>query len=117
MIPTEILEFFQGEIGKVLLVKGNPGTGKTIFALTLLNEICDLNNGIYLSTRMDSEKLYEDFPWIKDAIPEENIIDATQSEFTSLGIPDDEQGIDRFINVLNNPLPNSPINKLSHTYP
>ena len=33
-IPEEISAFFDDEYGKMLLVKGAPGSGKTVFALT-----------------------------------------------------------------------------------
>jgi KaiC/GvpD/RAD55 family RecA-like ATPase len=78
VIPTEILNFFADEQGKTLLVKGPPGTGKTAFALSLLHHM--KGTGVYLSTRVDPETLHEQYPWIKAEIPDENIVDATQSE-------------------------------------
>ncbi|RJS70873.1 MAG: hypothetical protein CW694_06585, partial [Candidatus Syntrophoarchaeum sp. WYZ-LMO15] len=97
-VPHEIIEFFKGEMGKTMLVKGEPGTGKTIFALTLLKELYGSNNGIYLSTRVDSAKLYADFPWISKVIPPRHIIDATQSEFEPIARENTE--MDYFINTL-----------------
>ncbi len=79
-IPPEIRKFFEDENGKTILIKGEPGTGKSILALTLLKEICTRGNGIYLSTRIDPDMIYELFPWICDEIPAQNIVDATQSE-------------------------------------
>ena len=77
-IPIEIRNFFADEYGKTLLIKGEPGTGKTVFALTLLSTL--KGNGVYLSTRIDPDTLYMIYPWIKEAISADSIIDATQSE-------------------------------------
>ena len=77
-IPIEIRKFFADEYGKTLLIKGEPGTGKTVFALTLLSTL--KGNGVYLSTRIDPDTLYMIYPWIKEAISADSIIDATQSE-------------------------------------
>jgi len=78
VIPLEIINFFSDEQGKTLLVKGPPGTGKTAFALSLLHRM--EGTGVYLSTRVDPETLHEQYPWMRDEIPDENIVDATQSE-------------------------------------
>lgn len=78
-VPPEILSFLQDENGKTLLIKGEPGTGKTILALTILKEICSEGNGVYLSTRVDPETLYILFPWIRESIPAEHIVDATMT--------------------------------------
>ena len=77
-IPTEINTFFKDDYGKTLLIKGAPGSGKTVFALTLLSTL--EGNGIYLSTRVDADTLYMQHPWIKDEILPDNIVDATQPE-------------------------------------
>jgi len=76
-IPPEIGEFFELLPGQTLLIKGEPGTGKTILSLEILKEICEERNGLYLSTRVSPDKLYELFPWIKSIVPEKNIINAT----------------------------------------
>jgi KaiC/GvpD/RAD55 family RecA-like ATPase len=78
LIPGEIINFFSDAQGKTLLVKGPPGTGKTAFAFSLLHRT--KGTGVYLSTRVDPETLHEQYPWVRDEIPDENIVDATQSE-------------------------------------
>jgi len=77
-IPQDIKTFFSEDYGKTLLIKGTPGSGKTVFALTLLSTL--KGNGAYLSTRVDAATLYLHHPWIKDEISANNIVDATQSE-------------------------------------
>jgi KaiC/GvpD/RAD55 family RecA-like ATPase len=81
VIPAEIMTFFADDQGKTLLVKGTPGSGKTAFALSLLRSM--KGTGVYLSTRVDSATLHEQYPWIREEIPGENIVDATQSESAS----------------------------------
>ncbi|MEA2033356.1 MAG: gas vesicle protein GvpD P-loop domain-containing protein [Euryarchaeota archaeon] len=81
VIPAEVIDFFADERGKTLLVKGTPGSGKTAFALSLLHRMD--GTGVYLSTRVDPATLHEQYPWIKEEILEENIVDATQSEIPS----------------------------------
>lgn len=76
-IPPEILRFFKMFPGQTLLIKGRPGTGKTILSLEILREICEEKNGLYVSTRVTHEKLYSLFPWIKRIVPEKNIVNAT----------------------------------------
>ncbi|HDJ04424.1 MAG TPA: hypothetical protein ENF85_00335, partial [Candidatus Bathyarchaeota archaeon] len=86
-IPPEIISFFEAFPGQSLLVKGRPGTGKTILALEILRAICEKGNGLYISTRMEPRRLYVTSPWIRDFIPERNIINATQSKVRrSLGL-------------------------------
>ena len=85
-IPPEIKEFFKAFPGQSLLIKGKPGTGKTILALEILRELCEERNGLYISTRMEPQRLYTFSPWIKEFIPERNLINATQSRLRrSLG--------------------------------
>jgi KaiC/GvpD/RAD55 family RecA-like ATPase len=79
-IPSEIKTFFRFFPGQTLLVKGNAGTGKTIFALETLKEICEEHNGLYFSTRATPDKLYEIFPWIRNVVPEKNVVNATSGK-------------------------------------
>jgi DNA polymerase III delta prime subunit len=79
-IPKEIKDFFGIEEGQALLIKGLPGTGKTTLALEIINTLCDKKNGVYISTRVDPQRLYATNPWISDVIPPRNVINATQNK-------------------------------------
>jgi KaiC/GvpD/RAD55 family RecA-like ATPase len=79
-IPFEIKEFFEIEKGQTLLIKGHPGTGKTTLALEIMNAICEKNDGLYISTRIDPGRLYATNPWIKNILPPRNVINATQTK-------------------------------------
>ena len=68
-----------------ILLKGAPGTGKTTYAITLLEQLCHKDaeaKGVYISTRIDPAVLYKQFPDLEKRVPRKNIIDATQSEFS-----------------------------------
>jgi KaiC/GvpD/RAD55 family RecA-like ATPase len=79
-IPSEIKEFFGIEEGQTLLIKGQPGTGKTTLALEIINALCEKKNGMYISTRIDPQRLYATKSWIKEVIPPNNVINATQNK-------------------------------------
>ncbi|MFB3764925.1 MAG: gas vesicle protein GvpD P-loop domain-containing protein [Methanotrichaceae archaeon] len=79
-IPNEIRDFFNIERGQTLLIKGLPGTGKTTLALEIMNALCERNNGLYISTRVDPERLYTTHPWVKGVLPPKNVINATQAK-------------------------------------
>ena len=78
-LPSEIERFFSLSGFRSLLVKGPPGSGKTIFSLQCIKNFSNQVAGIYFSTRVNARSLYEQFPWIKYQISPENIVDATQS--------------------------------------
>src|ERR1051325_4620887 len=62
--PWELLSFVKND-SYSLLIKGNPGTGKTTFALTLLDNLSDDSNYFYISTRLSLKQLSFYFPWIE----------------------------------------------------
>lgn len=82
MIPAEIKEFLSTG-GKILIVTGDPGSGKTTFVLTLLKEVGSLESNVYVSTRVDARKLFEGYEWLSDFVSDENILDASSHRFTS----------------------------------
>ncbi|KYK28566.1 MAG: hypothetical protein AYK23_05525 [Candidatus Proteinoplasmatales archaeon SG8-5] len=77
-IPREIRNFFGNIGGRSLLVKGSAGTGKTTFALQLLEELADPEKSIYLSTRVSDEALFQQFPWLREKEMRGRIIDASR---------------------------------------
>ena len=62
--PWELLKFVKNE-SYSLLIKGNPGTGKTTFALTLLDNLNDDSNYFYISTRLSLKQLLLYYPWVE----------------------------------------------------
>jgi len=77
-LPREIHQFFGLDGGRSLIVKGSAGTGKTTFALQLLEETGDPEKSFYLSTRVSDEALYNQFPWLKEKEVQAAIIDSSR---------------------------------------
>jgi KaiC/GvpD/RAD55 family RecA-like ATPase len=90
-IPEEIREFFSKEGGRSLLVGGMPGTGKTTFALQLLESLTAPERGLYLTTRVSDESLYNQFPWLKDKEMKARIVDSSRMLLDALTPPEEEQ--------------------------
>ncbi|MFX1474784.1 MAG: gas vesicle protein GvpD P-loop domain-containing protein [Promethearchaeota archaeon] len=85
-MPQEILEFLNRQHGQTLLIKGRSGTGKTTFALSLFAELVAAfpkrfkpKHFLYLSSRVDTPSLESQFPWAKEILSSENIVDAVPS--------------------------------------
>jgi len=77
-IPKEIVDFLSSKGGRSLLIKGSAGTGKTTFALQVLEELGTVKESFYLSTRVSDDALYRHFPWLKDKEMRDRIIDASR---------------------------------------
>ncbi|MEM3530421.1 MAG: gas vesicle protein GvpD P-loop domain-containing protein [Nitrososphaerales archaeon] len=80
-IPKELINFLSQE-SNILLIKGKPGTGKTILSLELLNHFRESRNGVYVSTRVTPERLFASFPWLKDVINPESVLLANKKGIT-----------------------------------
>ncbi|MCE5297243.1 MAG: hypothetical protein LLG16_09110, partial [Euryarchaeota archaeon] len=65
-IPPEIFSFFMAPGGHSLIVRGKAGTGKTTFALQVIEDLGTVEDGHYVSTRVSDESLLVQFPWLKD---------------------------------------------------
>ncbi len=76
-IPPELLEALSSRRGFSLLIRGAPGTGKTMLALEMIHLFGDVK-AVYLSTRVSPSSLYEQFPWLNECVPPVDVIDATK---------------------------------------
>ncbi|RLG29542.1 hypothetical protein DRN97_11710 [Methanosarcinales archaeon] len=85
-IPPELVDAMSGGKGYSLLIRGAPGTGKTMLALELIRSFGS-PNAVYLSTRVSPSSLYEQFPWLGESIPPIDVIDATKLYVSSDIIP------------------------------
>lgn len=59
-VPPEIEEFLKKE-GVILLIRGLPGTGKTIFSLTLMK---NMKKSVYITTEKVFKDIERSYPWI-----------------------------------------------------
>lgn len=62
-IPDDLLLFLKNETYS-LLIKGEPGIGKTALCMTILRALNIKNNFFYISTRVSPTKLFYYFKWI-----------------------------------------------------
>jgi KaiC/GvpD/RAD55 family RecA-like ATPase len=85
-IPQELAEVLLSRRGYSLLIKGAPGTGKTILALEIIGLLRD-SNAVYISSRVSPTALYEHFPWLDECLSPPNLIDATKLYVPSDAIP------------------------------
>jgi len=74
--PVELLNFFRAPGGHSLLIKGDAGTGKTTFALQLIEELAEEQPDYYLSTRVSDEALYRQFPWLEEKAKRNDVLRA-----------------------------------------
>lgn len=89
-LEPELNKFFGSESAISLILVGAAGTGKTTFALQILESFKDKYKGIYLSTRVGDKALYQQFPWIKELEEKTKIIDAGRLFLDSLKIAEPE---------------------------
>ncbi len=89
-LESELNKFFGSESAMSLILVGAAGTGKTTFALQILESFKDRYKGIYLSTRVGDTALYQQFPWIKELEEKTKIIDAGRLFLDSLKIAEPE---------------------------
>lgn len=88
--PGELAEFLSKDTYS-LLIKGEPGTGKTILALSILKALGPIENLLYLSTRASPRQLVRNFPW-------------AEGVFGGVGLPDrggppDSEGWERLVDA------------------
>ena len=75
-IPKEVLDFFRSPGGHSLIIKGDAGTGKTTFALQLIEELSQEQPEYYLSMRVSDEALFRQFPWLREKAKRNEILKA-----------------------------------------
>ena len=63
--PLELMEFLRKDTYS-LLIKGEPGVGKTTLCLTILKILDIKKNFFYISTRISPTKLLEYHSWVRD---------------------------------------------------
>jgi len=79
-IPPEILKFFRENVGEILLVKGPPGSGKTLFSLECLKALCRNQTGVAIFTRMDKDQLNVEMPWLIEKDGGHNLLAYNQND-------------------------------------
>ena len=97
-IPGEIRTFFGKSGGRSLLVKGSAGSGKTTFALQLLEDHADPKMSFYLSSRVSDQALFRQFPWLEKEEMKNRVIDASRILLQHLNNESEEEeqpGVDK----------------------
>ena len=85
-IPPELGDALSAGGGYSLLIKGEPGTGKTMLAFEILNEFGG-ENAIYLSSRVSLPAIHNQFPWLEERAGFLSMVDATKLYISSKAFP------------------------------
>ncbi|MFQ5871127.1 MAG: gas vesicle protein GvpD P-loop domain-containing protein [Candidatus Geothermarchaeales archaeon] len=72
-VPGELVRFLRRG-SSILLIKGGPGTGKTILSLELLRRFSKRSTGIYLGTRVSAERMLIQHPWLKGFVDPQHFL-------------------------------------------
>lgn len=73
-IPAEVISFFRENVGEILLVKGPPGSGKTMFSLECMKALCKRRKGITIFPRMDQDQLSSEYGWLVEGENHHNLL-------------------------------------------
>mgnify|MGYP000883449424 CR=1 FL=1 len=65
-IPGEVHRFFDSPGGHSIIVRGDAGTGKTTFALQVVEELQSMDRSFYHSTRVSDRSLLSQFGWLNE---------------------------------------------------
>ena len=79
--PRAIRRFLTGTTGHTLLIHGEPGTGKTLFALRCLDVASVENEVLYVSSRVNRETIAEMYLDARLSIGETAIVDLSEDPF------------------------------------
>ncbi|MFQ5871121.1 MAG: gas vesicle protein GvpD P-loop domain-containing protein, partial [Candidatus Geothermarchaeales archaeon] len=72
-IPRELVGFLRRG-RSTLVIKGDPGTGKTILSLELLKRFSKNRTGVYLGTRVSAERMLVQHPWLRGIVDSERFL-------------------------------------------
>lgn len=78
-LPREICEAFGRRMGASFLVKGEPGSGKTIFALSLCRAFSGSNECFYVTARSTVDEVADHYPLARELLDDRRVIDVTES--------------------------------------
>ena len=81
LLPGAVDRFFATDHGRVLLVKGPPGSGKTLFTAQCLDALQRDGDVMYVSSRVDRETVYETVFADHTALDRTQIVDISQTPF------------------------------------
>lgn len=82
-LPSELRTFLLGPGGHSLIIRGNAGTGKTTLALQLIEELAEIENSYYFSTRVSDSILFSQFPWLAKRLYGDEVAQSIVSEVES----------------------------------
>jgi KaiC/GvpD/RAD55 family RecA-like ATPase len=74
--PKDIVKFLSSPGGHSLILRGMAGTGKTTLALQLIEELAQVQQSYYMSTRVSDQSLFNQFPWLLEKVREGEILKA-----------------------------------------
>ena len=95
--PAELRRFFTQEQGRVLLVRGDPGAGKTLFAVQALDVLRQYGGDVlYVSTRVDTDTVYHNYLQETTGLTRSNVLDISQTPSEADIAPAEQLGTDRF---------------------
>jgi len=78
-LPSEFFQFLLKRRGYKMMIKGEPGTGKTILAINLASMFSNSSKVIYLTSMVTSEELSIDYPMIKGYLNKMSLLDSSMS--------------------------------------
>lgn len=76
VFPKEIVKFLSSPGGHSMILRGMAGTGKTTLALQIIEELAQVQQSYYMSTRVSDQSLFNQFPWMLDKVKEGEILKA-----------------------------------------